>query len=296
MEVADLLQMELVDKTTGEVVKKEELHHILSAQNKQTKAQKDVLDYFNKVKRRVDNAKGFVTMQFDDDTFKNVGLPAIGHLFRLGLYVSYKKEGEHAYIKKPQAQMPADLDTLAKFLFLDNKKTKKVLANLEELGFLAHDKDGFYFIDDLFFKGKLAQSKPFKKRFLIENCVQLFDKTAEINNIKSANLFGCFLLLSTQTHATNLVVPRQYQNSISIAKSINQADLANAIGISKNTLGACIKKLKSLDFEVLTTLSEVSSVTPRNNKSTLYNLTLVNPNLLIADRDLFEVKKLEEDE
>ncbi|EAG3021903.1 hypothetical protein B5G91_12585 [Listeria monocytogenes] len=296
MEAKDLLQMQLVDTQTGELIKKEELHHILSAHNKQTKAQKETLDYFNKVKAKVDNSKGFVTMQYDDNTFKNVGLPAIGHLFRLGLYVPYKKEGEPAYIKKPKAQMPADLETIAKFLQLDKQKTRKVLDNLEELGFLAEDKEGFYFKNDLFYKGKVEQSKPYKKRFLIENCVQLYNNTVELNNIKTANLFGCFLLLCAQTHATNLIVAKEYQNSLSIEDTINQTDLALEIGISKNTLGACIRKLKALDYEVLTVLSEVQSVTPRNNKSTLYNLTLINPNLLIADRDLFEVKKLEEDE
>lgn len=296
MEAKDLLQMELVDTQTGELIKKEELHHILSSQNKLTKAQKETLDYFDKVKRKVDYARGFVTMQYDDNTFKGVGLPAVGHLLRLGLYVSYYTPNHPAYIKKPKAQSPADLETIAKFLQLDKQKTRKVINNLEELGFLAEDKEGFYFKNDLFFKGKVEQSKPYKKRFLIENCVQLYNKTVELNNIKSANLFGCFLLLSTQTHATNLIVAKEYQNSLSIENTINQADLALEIGISKNTLGACIRKLKALDFEVLTTLAEVSSVTPRNNKSTLYNLTLVNPNLLIADRDLFEVKKLEEDE
>lgn len=295
MEVADLLKMELVDTTTGEFIKKEELHHILSEQNKLTKAQKETLDYFNKVKGKVDNAKGFVTIQFDDDTFKNVGLPAIGHLFRLGLYVSYKKEGEHAYIKKPNAQMPADIETIAKFLQLDKRKTRKVLDNLKKLEFIAEDKDGFYFKNDLFFKGKLAQSKPFKKRFLIDNCVKLYDDTIEINNIKSANLAGCFLLLCTQAHATNLIVAKEYRNTTSISATITQENLAIEIGIGKNTLSILLRKLKSLDFEVLTTLAEVSSVTPRNTKSTLYNVILVNPNLLIADKDLFEVKQTEEE-
>lgn len=296
MEVADLLKMELLDTATGELIKKEELHHILASHNKQTKAQKESLDHFNKVKQKVDSAKGFVTLQFDDNTFKNVGLPAIGHLFRLGLYVPYKKEGEPAYIKKPKAQMPADLEAIAKFLQLDKRKTRKVLDNLEELGFLAEDKEGFYFKNDLFYKGKVEQSKPYKKRFLIENCVQLYNSTIELNNIKSANLAGCFLLLCTQTHATNLIVAKEYQNTTSISATITQENLALEIGVSKNTLGACVRKLKALDYEVLTVLSEVQSVTPRNAKSTLYNVTLVNPNLLIADKDLFEVKQKEEDQ
>lgn len=296
MEAKDLLQMQLVDTQTGELIKKEDLHHILTSQNRLTKAQKESLDHFNKVKQKVDYAKGFVTMQYDADTFKGVGLPAVGHLFRLGLYVSYYTPDHPAYIKKPKAQMPADLDTIAKFLQLDRRKTRKVLNNLKDLGFIAEDEDGFYFKNDLFYKGKVEQTKPYKKRFLIENCVQLYNSTVELNNIKTANLFGCFLLLCTQTHSTNLIVAPEYQNSISIKEAITQENLALEIGIGKNTLSILLRKLKALDYEVLTVLSEVQSVTPRNNKSTLYNLTLINPNLLIADRDLFEVKKLEEDE